>query len=433
MNTIFYRFVLLGLVISLSSCFGPAPTPEPLPTLTPTPRPAPVTITWGFWGDPWEVKINKRVIDLFEADHPHITVETFHRPWSDYDQELTTMFANGEPVPDVLFWGQITEDALNGYFLDLRPMIEAENYDLDDFFPALIAQNTINNQLYALPRDSDTKVIYYNKRLFNQANIAYPESDWSWDDLRQTSLALKEAGVTDYSFAFEINWWWLIWMWQNGVEPFDHHLFPTETQLGDPAAAEAVQFFADLINVDQVTPPPELLLSSNDIGQLFKEGRVAMAFGNHAFVPAFAEVDDLEWDVVGLPYREQPANYAAGAGYAISANTPHQEAAWTFLNFLVGFKGQAVFAESGIAVPARRSVAQDEVFISQKQVHKATVFIEQTEVGKTEYIFVGSREMRQLVNEALTPVWHGEQDAASALQTILPKIQEILANINPHR
>jgi multiple sugar transport system substrate-binding protein len=423
---------LLILTLFIISCTGVVASPSAPTPLPATVTPEPVTITWGFWGDPWEVAVNERVIQVFETDYPNIQVEIFHRPWNDYFKELRPKLEAGDAVPDVLFWSQAPIEAPKGYFLDLASIMTQENYNLDDFYPGLLIHFRVGDAIYGLPRDSDTKVIFYNKRLFNRADVPFPKSDWTWQDLRDTALALKAANVADYSFAYETNNWWMIWMWQNGVMVFDDKLFPTRTDLGDPAAAEAVQFLADLTNVDQVTPPYDILHSSEEIARLFKEEKLAMAFGNHALIPAFADIENFEWDVVELPRQKRQANLAAGAGYVISAKTTQPEAAWTFLKFLAGSKGQAIFTESGVAVPARRSVAESEIFIEQKPVHDAQAFLNGVEIGEPDPAFPGANEIINLINEeVLPPVWRGEQDAASAFEAALPEIERILADNQP--
>lgn len=430
----YHLWLLLILLTIIPACsFSPAPVVATPSAPAPSPSPQQVTITWGFWGDPWEVAINEQIIKIFEADHPDIHIETFHRPYDTYFKELRGKFDAAEPVPDVLFWSETPIDAPKGYFMDLSPRIKAENYNMGDFIPGLLVHFEVNEAVYGFPRDSDTKVIFYNKRLFNQAGLPYPKSGWTWDDLRQTSLALKKSGVAPYSFAFEPNTWSMIWMWQNGVQVFDDKLFPTQTDLDKPEAAAAVQFFADLINVDQVTPPYEQMLSSEDTAALFKEGKLAMAFGNHALVPAFAQVDDLEWDVVGLPQKVRRANVTAGAGYVIAANTGQPEAAWIFLKYLTSFKAQAIFAEAGVAVPALRSVAQSDVFMQQRPPHNAQVFLDEAEIGEPTPAFPGSNDIIELINNALTPVWQGRQDASSAINQILPQIKDIIAKVQVKR
>ncbi|MCB0165388.1 MAG: extracellular solute-binding protein, partial [Anaerolineae bacterium] len=212
---------LLAVSLGLSACLAATPQlSTPIPP-SPTPHVEPVTITWAYWGDPWEVEINEQIIEVFERDNPGIKVETFHRSWNDYFEEVRAKFDKGEPVADVLFWSQAPIDIPKGYFMNLAPLMKTENYDLDDFYQGLMTQYRLSDDaIYGLPRDSDTKVIFYNKRLFNRANVAFPKAGWTWEELRETSLALKEAGVVEYSFAYEVNNWWMIWMWQNGTPVF---------------------------------------------------------------------------------------------------------------------------------------------------------------------------------------------------------------------
>ncbi|MCB0192390.1 MAG: sugar ABC transporter substrate-binding protein [Anaerolineae bacterium] len=406
------------------------------PTTTPptaTPQPEPVTITWAFWGDPWEVEINEQVIEVFERDHPDIKIETFHRSWNDYFKEVRSKLDKGEQVADVLFWSQAPIDVPKGYFMNLAPLMKAEGYDLDDFYQGLLTQYRLTDDaIYGLPRDSDTKVIFYNKRVFNRANVDFPESGWSWDDLRETSLAIQEAGVIDYSFAYEVNNWWMIWMWQNNNPVFDDKLFPSRSFLGEPSAGEAVQFLADLTNEDQVTPPYEVLKSSEELARLFQEEKVAMVFGNHALVPAFSQIDNFEWDVVGLPRKERAANLAAGAGYFIADSTEHPDEAWTFLKFLGSPKGQAIFTEAGVAVPSRRSVAESEIFMKPRASYDIHIFLEEVEIGEADPAFPGANEIVNLLNEeVLVPVWQGDQPAAEALQDALPEIERIIHENQP--
>jgi multiple sugar transport system substrate-binding protein len=176
-----------------------------------------------------------------------------------------------------------------------------------------------------------------------------------------------------------------------------------------------------------------MMLNSENIATSFKEGKLALAVGNHALIPAFAQVEDLEWDVVGLPQKVRRANVAAGAGYVIAAGTTHPDAAWTFLKFLSSFKVQAIFAEAGVAVPALRSVARSDVFMEQRPQHNAQVFLDEAEIGEPTPAFPGSNDIIGSVNEALVPVWQGKEDAASALKKVIPHVKEIIAKAQVKR
>lgn len=418
------------LAFSLGACAkeeGPATTPEVKETPAPETE-QPVTITWSFWGDPWEVDVNLRVIEVFEADSPYIKVEILHEPWSTYFDKVEEWFASDSP-PDVMFLEDIPIYAGRGLLESLEPYIQRDDYDTTDFYPGLLRVMTHQDSLYGLARDNDTKVIFYNKTLFDEARLSYPVCGWSWEDLRQTAmkLARKENGETkQYGFAYEPDKWWRLWVWQNGGEVYDDDFGPTKTLLDSSEAIDAIQFLADLTNVDRVTPPYEMQRTSLGIGQLFQSGALAMAFGNHALVPGFANTPGLRWDIVCLPQGKHRVNIADGGGYVITAGSRNKEAAWTFLKWLESPKGQAIFTESGIAVPARRSVGQANVFLKQQPPHNAAVFLEETERGRPNPIFRRGQEAESLFDEAFRPVWKGERSASEAVAEVVPEVNRLL-------
>jgi multiple sugar transport system substrate-binding protein len=388
----------------------------------------PTIISWSFWGDPWSVEINRRVARAFESEHPTIKLELLHQPWERYFTWLDERRSQGS-LPDVMFFSNVPSYARVGAFEPLDAYIERDRFDLADFYPALLELFRYQGAYYGLPRDNDTKVIYYNKALFTETGLEPPRSGWTWTELRNLASRLTRrdgAGrVLQYGFAFESSIWWRIWVWQNGGQFLDDPINPTRVRLGEPAAVDALQFLADLVNADRSTPPPDVLASTDRIRQLFREGRLAMAFGNHNMVPVLANEPNLSWDVVGLPMRRERANLAGGAGYTISATSNHKDAAWALVRFLEGERGQALFAESGAITPARRSVREDNIFLRQ-QPYNARVFAEETEYGRPNLNIPQTSEPDRLTEAALTPVWQGERSAAQAIEELLPELRRLV-------
>jgi len=129
----------IALAFSLGACAkeeGPTTTPDADGTSMVEPE-QPVTITWSFWGDPWEVDVNMRVIKVFEADYPNIKVEILHEPWSTYFDKAEEWFASDSP-PDVMFLENIQIYAARGLLENLEPHIARDNYDLTDFYSELL-------------------------------------------------------------------------------------------------------------------------------------------------------------------------------------------------------------------------------------------------------------------------------------------------------
>jgi multiple sugar transport system substrate-binding protein len=423
------RAILLSLLLILALPIVAAcssPDTSPAASTAPAPNPDPVTITWSFWGDDWEVVANQRLLRAFERDHPEIRVRTEHRPWGEYFTWLRAEWAAGRS-PDVMFLNYVPSHVGSGELAPLDEFVAANATQLADFYPALLEGFRVGGRLYGLPRDNDTKVIYYNRAHFQAAGLPEPSADWTWDDLRRAALALSRPDGPDisYGFGFEPAYWWLLWVWQNGGNVVDDPYRPNAALLDSPANVEALQFLQDLIYVDRVTPPADKL-NTDAMNQLFREGRLSMMFGNHTLVPWFANEPELSWDVAPLPRNKVRINVAGGAGFVMSSRSQHQQAAWELIRFLTGPKAQALLAESGVITPARRSVREDNIFLRQEP-YRAEVFLAETEIGRPVPNFPGVTEMEHVIDEGLAALWRGECDAAQALADIQPKVERIVA------
>ncbi|MFN8557717.1 MAG: sugar ABC transporter substrate-binding protein [Dehalococcoidia bacterium] len=391
----------------------------------PAPPGPKTTITWSYWGDAWEGAVNRRLVRAFEREHPDIKVQVVHKPWSEYFTWLRGEWQAGRS-PDVMFLNYIPNYVAQGELEPLDRYVARDGMALDDFYPALLSMFRSGDVLYGLPRDNDTKVIYYNRDHFAEAGLSRPEAGWTWDDMRRAAriLTRRDGMATRYGFGFEPGYWWLMWMWQRGCDVLDHPFLPTKTTLDSPACGEALQFLQDLILVDQVTPPPALL-NTDDMSRLFREGRLSMVFGNHALVPVFTETPGLSWDVAPLPRDAVRTNVAGGAGFVVSRRSTQKDAAWQLVTFLSGRKAQAMVAESGVITPARRSVREDNIFMRQEG-YRADVFLSETELGRPVPSFPGVTTVETLMEEGLAPLWRGERSGAEVARDLAPRVQDVI-------
>jgi len=436
----FIQLILLSLV--LLACGDSTPTPLAQPTAIPKPTTMPtaatanpVTIKWSFWGDVDEIAINKKLIDQFERLNPGIKVNPLFDTWDNYYKHLDKDWT-GANTPDVMFLENIATYASQGILENLDPYLaEEKNFKMEDFYPGLLNQSRYKGALYGLPRDNDTKVVFVNLKLLREAGISVPKAGWTWQDLRDAALKLtkKEADgtISQYGYAFEPNDWWRLWILQNGGELFDANTPPdppTHLLINTPEGASAIQFFADLINRDKVSPAYDMMDTSGKISDMFSNGKVAMAFGNHALVPLFSKNKKLEWDVVPLPMGKKRVNVLDGAGYVINQVSKNKAAAWQFVKFLSSELGQGLFMESGVVVPARQSIREDNIFV-QGSKYNWQVFIAETQVGVPTPNFRSFNIISQLVDESLGPVWKGQKSAAEVFPTLPAKIDLELAKL----
>jgi multiple sugar transport system substrate-binding protein len=427
----FLAVVMGGSV--LAGCGGSTSKPAdttPMPAAVEPKKEEQVTLVWSYWGDPWEVELNTKVKAAFEAKYPNIKIQTQHDPWANYFDKVQTQWAGGNS-PDVMFLTNIPLYSSKGVLMDLNPMIQKNKFDLSDYpEDLLLPWKSQDGKLWGTPRDNDTKVIFYNKKMFDEAKLPYPTKDWTWDDLRRISQKLtKREGstTTQFGFAFETAFWRLF-AWQNGGAIFDNDRNPTKVELDSPATIQAVQFLSDLINKDKVTPPYDQLKGSSTIASLFQSGKVGLAWGNAAMIPTFSKITDFTWDVVPMPKaaNDKPfVGFLGGAGYTVAAKTKHPDAAFTFWSYLSSQEAQNIFASSGLIVPATKSGQKSDAFAKDKP-YNVENFVYSTSTGKTNPPWTYWPGANRTINDEVQKALVGQVDAAIAVKSAAKALGEYL-------
>ncbi|MEO8608276.1 MAG: extracellular solute-binding protein [Chloroflexota bacterium] len=142
------------------------------------------------------------VLNDFQTQHPDVTVKFAEsaRP-SDaadsLDEHFTVMQAYANSA-DVLFFDGYNlslapHDTRAGYILDLAPLINSDaTFQSDDFYPQMWSSFQWDNGVWAVPLGADMMVLNYDKTAFDQAGLAYPTGDWSWDNFVSMATLLTQ-------------------------------------------------------------------------------------------------------------------------------------------------------------------------------------------------------------------------------------------------
>ncbi len=377
---------------------------------------APVQINFSSWGSLDEQVTITAVLKAFSQRNPNIQVQPLLTSWANYWPKYTADLA-AKSTADVQFLTNVPTYAADGALMDIRSLMSKHGMSVPaGYTQALLSAFEYNGHLYGLPRDNDTKVIFYNRALLRKAGLKAPTANWTWDDLRTMARKLtvrQGSRVSQYGFAFETGWWRL-YIWENGGDLFDSPTKPTKVTMASPQAVQALQFMADLINKDKVTPVASQIVDSTNIGPMFASGQLAMAFGNHALIPTFVNTKGLDWGVVGMPHfpGNKTVNVAGGAGYCISRWTPSPAAAYQLWSFLVGPVASLMFASGNDLVPDNPQTLRSSAWLS-KPYNK--IFSEQTELGHAGPTFAKWVSVDGVIEPILDKLWIGELSAKDAL------------------
>lgn len=437
-------FILILMAAVMLNACGPSPATPTEPPEEEAAAPVEeesseeevVTLTWAFWGSPEEAVTHQTVADAFMAEHPNIKIETWNEPWNDYFTKIQTLWASGDPevVPDVLFLWPTPRYAAEGVLENLDPWIEETNYDLDDYWPALLESARYNGSVYGLPRDIAVEVLYYNKDIFDEVGVEYPNENWTWNDLLAASEKLtvvEDSGrVARYALGME-GGKFQKWVGQNGGTILDDMRNPSKCTLTEPAAMEGIQFFADMMNQNYAMRDANLSQAGGDAA-VFQSEQVAMIIQNASRVSTFNEAGmNYDVSVVPIPEDGQRTASAGGAAWTMSALSDNKEEAWIFLSWLQSTDGgQKLYTASGEIFPALRSTAKSEAFL-KADVPPANreaflVEAENAKVGRFGYFAEWGELEGSIISPGLQRIWSGEETVEEVLPEICEQVDAFL-------
>jgi multiple sugar transport system substrate-binding protein len=355
---------------------------------------------------------HQEIISRFEQANPDILVQLEAVAGNDYYTRLLTQIAAKRP-PDIM---QIGDDAVpmfveKGALLSLDDFITGqEGLDTGIYLPGLVDPGQWNGEQYLLPKDYSPLGVYFNKKVFDQFGVPYPQDGWTWDDLLATAQALTQDtdgdGKTDiWGVQLPASWTsgFEYWVAAAGGRLISEDGTQFVGYMDSPEMQAALKFYADLYNVHKVAPPPADLAMWGGGNTEFDQGKAAMRLFGRWPQGGYKTNPNIELGVVGTPAGMERASVLFWGGFGIAANTEHPEAAWRFLKFYAGEEGAEVWKDW--ALPAVKSVA-DSSGLSTDPI---------------EGVWIG--ELANLAPRAYvsTPYWGQTADPAlrKALETVL--------------
>ena len=380
-------------------------------------------ITYAIW-DKNQQPAMEEIARRFEETHPGIAVDVQLIPWNQYWTKLEAS-AMSDTMPDV-FWmhsQSFLRYASNGMLLDLTDL---EGFDTSAYPEDLVQFYTYEGKRYAIPKDFDTIGLWYNKRLFDEKGIPYPDETWDWQKLVTVAQQLTDPARGIYGFLAPLDQqsFYYDLVYQNGGEILNAD--KTACGYRDPITQEAIQFAVDMSQKYHVSPTIQQFADMSR-EQYFQSGKAAMAFFGSWMLGDFSKNEYVaqNCDVAMLPKGKRRATIYGGLGNAVSAKTKHKEAALAFAAFLASREANEIQADMNACIPAYRGTEQG--WIDANRNFNVKIYPEALDYA---VIFPNSetREKWMLTEtDVLKKAWAGDVSVEDACQTLADKIDAMLA------
>lgn len=306
----------------------------------------------------------EKLFRAFEAENPGVTVEPVDIASDDYDTKLTTMLSSGDTT-DILTMKNLlsySNYALRGQLLDLTDHIK--DIDID---PAKASYDMyeVDGKTYAQPYRTDFWVLYYNKKMFDDAGIDYPNNP-TWDEYEEMAKKLSKPDEQVYG-TYQHTWrstTQAIAAAQN-----DANLIDPEYGFMEDYYDRVLRMQDDKSQMDFGTAKSTKVTYQSQ----FEGSKAAMMPMGTWYMGALltnidgGKTDVTDWGITSMPQKEagKSVTFGSPTAYAINKNAEHKDVAQKFLDFCAGEEGAKVLAEVGV-VPSYKTDAIDEMYFSRK-------------------------------------------------------------------
>ncbi len=375
----------------------------------------------------------KKLLAAFEKTHPDISVKLEPALAQGYNTKLLTQFATGT-APDVFYVipqaGTLAQFAEKGMLLPLDKYIDNDpKISRSDYFKATLKILTYKGKLYALPKDANPFLLYYNKKLFDEAGVSYPDKTWTWDDMYEASKKITKDinGRTEiFGGGLSIGFYYTLALME-GKNIFSKD--GTRCLMNDPDIIKALEF-ADKFHQQGLTLTASQAQSMEPY-EYFAAGKVGMYIIGPYMMSVFNHYKNLDYDVAMLP-GPTPGDHWSELiclGYAINSKTKHPKEAWELVKALGGFEGSKIVAKTKHGIPPIKEVAMSDLYLSPPP-DNIKAGIEMMKYAVPPVMFPGDAKARAIIQSNLGYVSAGEK----TVREIIPKIvREVNACLKERR
>ena len=399
-----------------------------------------VQLVYQDWRTDWFPRMAQGMLDKFKETHPNIQV--FYTPDPEnYQERVLADFQSGT-APDV-FQGCCTHFpawAQMGYTLDLSSYVEADldQAIIDDWDPAQYrALFTEDGQQFGLPKYHGALALYYNKDLFDEYGISYPDETWDYDDYLDAMKRLTHDrdgdGKTDlWGSIMDISWDRIqvhVNAWGGHfVDPDDS----TRCMMCEPEAMAAMEWIRARMWDDRVMAS-FLDVQNVSTREAFISQQVAMVEDGSWALKDILVGSDFRIGVVTMPMGPvRRATLATTDGFAIYEGTEHPDEAWELLKFLVSADYGRAMVEANFLQPARASLVDEWIEVVRAEFPEKArgLDLEAFADGHTKgysvttEVFANMAEAEQIAYEAWDEIFTYGHSSIDLMKDACSSIQE---------
>jgi ABC-type sugar transport system permease subunit/ABC-type glycerol-3-phosphate transport system substrate-binding protein len=346
-------------------------------------------VVWGYQPDETNKADLAARVSAFEKQHPNINVSLLSMGAGAMNpQKLMTAIVGGAP-PDLVLQDRfaIGDWASRGAFRPLDDLLQEDAHSgapeaikQQDYVPATWSEAIFQGHVYAIPQDTDDRVLYYNRALFRKAGLDPDKPPQTWDELIADAKKLTKrnssGGYDQLGFLPLYGQGWLyLWSWQEDGE----FMSPDGRRctMDNPQTIEAL---TTLVKWEDTLGGVDALNAfssgwAGDSQDPFLLGQIGMKVEGDGFLQSIAQYKpNMDFGVCPVPvpdarfhhegrFAHDPTwvTWSGGFALAIPRGAAHVREAWQFLQWMNSPESCVLGAKAQVAYEH----AKGEVYVSR--------------------------------------------------------------------
>ncbi|WP_460327103.1 ABC transporter substrate-binding protein [Paenibacillus sp. YSY-4.3] len=384
-----------------------------------------VTLRFMTWDSGQTLQPYQNAINAFMEKHPNIKVKVESVP-DNYDQKLLTSLAS-DTAPDVFMAWNYPLYVPGGALEDMQAWVDKDNYDLGKYYPILMDYMKYDGKLWGLPTTYSTRAIYYNKKLFDEAGVPYPQDGWKWDEFVDTVQKLTKPGQYGFIMTPDDVMTMQPYVWSNGGDMVSDDGKTVEGVLNSAENVKAMTFLKQLYDASSKINSAGKFSTNNGL-ESFQTGQIAMFDNGMWPLGDILKEGKLDIGTVTHPLPEGGSlkGIIHTSGYSMPKSGKNKEAAWELIKFMSGEEGIKIITANKFAFSPVISVDEENGYATDPYLEAFAKELEGSDKLIASMRNEKWSEAEDMIRAGVQSIFYNNADIQSTLNDAAKQAQAVL-------
>lgn len=345
--------------------------------------------------------VMEKIAEEFAAANPGLTVR-YTAPSPSYEDAVQQVLRQGVAggLPDVSFQGlnrlrMLVERRLP---VDLRPFLEREgDVAAKGWTPNLLGLGQVREVQAGMGFASSNPIVYYNANLVRRAGGDPDNLPTDWNSL--IALAARVHALGDGNSSMHFRWAGDDWMFSALLYGHGGSMLTADER---DVAFNGAEGLASMRLIDRMVKEGRMPAFTVDAAlQAFYAGKMGIFSGTTAYIGSMQRSigRDVDLRTTKMPIIDADKGRLPTGGNAaviLTRDASRHEAAWKFVTFATGPRGQELMTRGTGYVPCNNIAARDDRFLGTfyRENPLFRPAMEQMPIAQAWYAFPGTNGVR---------------------------------------